>query len=105
MDPATYARIFEPFFTTKFLCRGLGLDAVSGIVRMHKGKLEVRKISAWPNDWNFHVMLDESALNAGDFGVRQGYARPETSAINRRWTRAAKYEPTTGSDQPGLHDA
>jgi signal transduction histidine kinase len=41
MSADTQARIFEPFFTTKFTGRGLGLAAVLGIVRAHKGALKV----------------------------------------------------------------
>ena len=41
MTPEVAAKIFDPFFSTKFTGRGLGLAAVLGIVRGHRGALKV----------------------------------------------------------------
>ncbi len=41
MDAAVRDKIFEPFFSTKFLGRGLGLAAVAGIIRSHRGMLSL----------------------------------------------------------------
>lgn len=41
MSSDTLRRIFDPFFTTKFVGRGLGLAAVIGILRAHRGAVEI----------------------------------------------------------------
>jgi CheY-like chemotaxis protein len=41
MDSGTQKKVFEPFFSTKETGRGLGLSAVLGIVRGHKGAIKI----------------------------------------------------------------
>lgn len=42
LSEAARAHIFDPFFSTKFTGRGLGLAAVLGVVRGHRGAIDVR---------------------------------------------------------------
>ena len=58
MDDPTRAKIFEPFFTTKFTGRGLGLAAVQGIVRGHRGAVQLT--SAPEGGTTFRVLFPAS---------------------------------------------
>jgi PAS domain S-box-containing protein len=62
MDADTVDRIFEPFFTTKFTGRGLGLAAVLGVVRGHRGALSVE--SAPGRGTVFRILFAPSAQPA-----------------------------------------
>jgi CheY-like chemotaxis protein len=58
MDEETKSKMFDPFFTTKFTGRGLGLAAVSGIVRGHKGAIQVS--TSRGNGTTFTILLPVS---------------------------------------------
>ncbi|MBE9485714.1 MAG: response regulator [Chloroflexi bacterium] len=62
MAPETSANIFDPFFTTKFTGRGLGMSAVLGIIRGHKGTIKV--YSELGRGTTFKVLLPVSELPA-----------------------------------------
>ena len=67
MDKETQAKLFDPFFTTKFTGRGLGMAAVLGIVRSHKGAIKV--YSELGKGTSFKILLPASGKPAEIFNV------------------------------------
>lgn len=61
MDNKVRQRLFDPFFTTKFTGRGLGMAAVMGIVRGHRGLIN---IASRPNVGTKVTVLFPATLDA-----------------------------------------
>ena len=62
IPPEIRSRIFDPFYTTKLMGRGLGLSAVLGIVKSHRGSISVQSTPG--NGTTFTVFLPESSAAA-----------------------------------------
>jgi ligand-binding sensor domain-containing protein/signal transduction histidine kinase/CheY-like chemotaxis protein len=60
MDAALLERIFDPFYSTKFTGRGLGLAALLGIVRAHRGGVRVESAPSVGTRFLIYLPLAES---------------------------------------------
>ena len=69
MDAETIDKVFDPFFTTKFTGRGLGMSAVLGIVRGHKGALKI--FSEVDKGTTFTILFPANELSDNCHAVRR----------------------------------
>ena len=75
MEPATVERIFEPFFTTKFTGRGLGMAAILGIVRGHRGAIKVYTDPGIGSSFKVYFPASEQVADADEVcGVDHGWS-------------------------------
>ena len=67
MAPRVLDRIFDPFFSTKGSGRGLGLSAMLGILRGHRGGIEIQSRSGEGSVFHIHFQASEEPvpLSAG----------------------------------------
>lgn len=66
MDPETQDRLFEPFFSTKALAKGteLGLASVYGIMKAHRGYIEVFCSPGKGGSFNLNLPTSEKRVSA-----------------------------------------
>lgn len=80
MDEEVMTHMFDPFYSTKFIGRGLGLSAILGIVRGHKGAIMVE--SKVGKGTSFKVLFPafKATLSATSDQIQKP-AREESSGV------------------------
>ncbi len=109
MSPETVSRIFDPFFTTKFTGRGLGLAAVLGIMRGHRGAIKVESEEGLGTTFTLLLPAASTAATPVDAGPPQAAWRgsgtvlviddePTVRAVTARALRAFGFDVIEAGD-------
>ncbi|MFT3881438.1 MAG: response regulator [Gemmatales bacterium] len=93
MDDATRKRIFEPFFTTKFTGRGLGLAAVAGIVRTHRGMIQCHSVPLTGTVFRIYFPIDAGTPRPVA-AASQDSGHPPAPSINQGTVLVVDDEPS-----------
>jgi two-component system, cell cycle sensor histidine kinase and response regulator CckA len=84
MSGETLDRLFDPFYSTKFTGRGLGMSAVLGIVRGHRGAILVDSVAGRGS--TIRVLFPVCQAAPGSDSARFTDARSEPGAVRSRGT-------------------
>lgn len=84
MPPDVRARVFEPFFSTKFAGRGMGLAAVQGILRGHRGAIQVS--SQEGKGTSFHLFFPAAKTPVPSISSAPPPAAPPLAELERTGT-------------------
>ena len=107
MDTKILGRIFEPFFTTKPVGKGtgLGLSTVFGIVRAHKGWLEVKSEPNQGTTFRVYFPASQQAAEKTEPVIDTALLSGRETVLVAEDEDALARNGRSGSQNPGLYRA